>query len=272
MEYNARGIPVHYVERGNGVPILVLHGAGVDHREMVGAMEPIFSELAECRRVYPDLPGMGHTPAGALDSADDVLDLLLTFVDGVIGDGQFRLMGHSAGAYYARAIAGRRPEQVTGLALICPLGENARNLPAHQVLHASVDPGETLGPADERVFRDYFVVQTQATLERYKEYVLPALGLGDEAGLERIGQHWLFSAGPEGGTPYSGPVLIVTGRQDSVVGYAAQWDLLELYPRATFAVLDGAGHALPHEQPGLTRALITEWLDRVRERRFGPDS
>jgi len=30
-------------------------------------------------------------------------------------------------------------------------------------------------------------------------------------------------------------------------------------------VLDRAGHALPHEQPGLTKALITEWLDRVRE-------
>jgi pimeloyl-ACP methyl ester carboxylesterase len=236
---------------------------------MVGAMEPIFSELSDCLRVYPDLPGMGHTPAGTLGSADDVLDLLLAFVDGVIGDGQFRLIGHSAGAYYARAVAGRRPEQVAGLALICPLVENARNIPAHQVLHESVDPRETLGPADESVFRVYFVVQTQATLERYKEYVLPALGLVDETGLERIGQHWLFSAGPEGRPPYSGPVLIVTGRQDSVVGYNAQWDLLEHYPRATFAVLDRAGHALPHEQPGLTKALITEWLDRVHEPRFG---
>ena len=271
MEYKARGIPVHYVEHGNGAPILVLHGAGVDHREMVGAMEPIFSELSDCRRVYPDLPGMGHTPAGALGSADDVLGLLLAFIDGVIGEGQFRLIGHSAGAYYARAIVGRRPEQVTGLVLICPLVENARNLPVHRVLHASVDPGETLSPADEGVFHDYFVVQTQATLERFKDYVLPALGLVDEAGLERIGQEWLFSTGPEGDTTYYGPVLIVAGRQDSVVGYAAQWDLLEHYPRATFAVLDLAGHALPHEQPGLTKALITEWLDRVRERRFGTD-
>jgi pimeloyl-ACP methyl ester carboxylesterase len=54
-----------------------------------------------------------------------------------------------------------------------------------------------------------------------------------------------------------------------VVGYNAQWDLLEHYPRATFAVLDRAGHALPHEQPGLSKALITEWLVRVRERGFG---
>jgi pimeloyl-ACP methyl ester carboxylesterase len=57
----------------------------------------------------------------------------------------------------------------------------------------------------------------------------------------------------------------VTGRQDSTVGYAAAWDLLEHYPRATFAVLDRAGHALPHEQPELLRALVTEWLARVEE-------
>jgi pimeloyl-ACP methyl ester carboxylesterase len=271
VEYNTRETPVHYVAYGDGTPILVLHGAGVDHREMVGAMEPVFGELSDYRRLYPDLPGMGHTPAGSLDSGDDVLDLLLAFIDGVIGDGQFGLIGHSAGAYYARAIAGKRPEHVTGLAVICPLGERTQKLPVHQVLHSSVDPGEMLGPADVSGYRDYFVVQTQATLERYRQYVVPALGLVDVAGLERIGKRWTFSSSPEGSQPYSGPVLIVTGRQDSMVGYAGQWDLLEHYPRATFAVLDRAGHALPHEQPGLVKALITEWLDRVREHRPGTD-
>ena len=95
MEYKAREIPVHYVEHGDGVPVLMLHGAGVDHREMVGAMEPIFGGLSSFRRSYPDLPGMGQTPASVtLNGAEDVLDLLLAFVDGVVGAGQFRLMGH----------------------------------------------------------------------------------------------------------------------------------------------------------------------------------
>jgi pimeloyl-ACP methyl ester carboxylesterase len=39
------------------------------------------------------------------------------------------------------------------------------------------------------------------------------------------------------------------------------------YPRATFAVLDRAGHALPHEQEKLVIALMSEWLDRVQEHR-----
>ena len=270
MECGARDVPVHYVEHGDGVPVLVLHGTGVDHREMLGALEPVFGELSGYRRIYPDLPGMGHTPAPAtLNGADDVLDVLLAFIDSVIGDARFRLIGHSAGAYYARAIAGRRPDRVAGLALLCPLGEDVRDVPAGQVLCASADPDETLGPADAGVFRGYFVVQTQATLDRYREYVLPGMGLADEGSLERIGQHWLFRTSPGAGPPYTGPVLIVAGRQDSTVGYASQWDLLEHYPRATFAVLDRAGHALPHEQPGLIKALIAEWLDRVHEREGG---
>jgi len=92
MEYAAGEVPVHYAERGDGIPVLVLHGAGVDHREMVGALDPILGGLGGYRRVYPDLPGMGHTPAPeTLSSADDVLDLLLAFVDGVIGDAEFVL-------------------------------------------------------------------------------------------------------------------------------------------------------------------------------------
>jgi len=54
----------------------------------------------------------------------------------------------------------------------------------------------------------------------------------------------------------------VAGRLDSSVGYVAATDLLEHYPHATFAVLDDAGHALPHEQPALLTALLKNWLDR----------
>jgi len=40
---------------------------------------------------------------------------------------------------------------------------------------------------------------------------------------------------------------------------------LDSYPRASFVVLDRAGHALSVEQKTLFRALVNEWLDRVEE-------
>jgi pimeloyl-ACP methyl ester carboxylesterase len=62
---------------------------------------------------------------------------------------------------------------------------------------------------------------------------------------------------------YPWPALLVTGRQDSTVGYSRAFELLEGYPRASIAVLDRAGHALPHEQPELLHALVIEWVARV---------
>jgi pimeloyl-ACP methyl ester carboxylesterase len=247
---------VHYVEHGQGLPVLALHGAGVDHREVMACLDPVLDASTGYRRIYPDLPGMGRTPAPeTIRSADDVLGVLMAFIDGVIGNQPLLVVGHSAGGYYAQAIAGQRPEQVVGLALLCPLLAGIHDVPEHDVVVSSGDIGDA-------EFRDYFTVQTAKTLDRYERYVVPAGQLADQSALDRIGERWELTAPAEEQAPYRHPTLLVTGRQDSSVGYSGAWDLLAQYPRATFAVLDAAGHALPHEQPELLRALVTEWLDR----------
>ncbi len=78
---------------------------------------------------------MGRTRAPAsLSSADGVLETLLAFADEV-GDGTpHLLLGHSAGAYYANAMASRRPGQVAGLALVCPLLTGVRDVPEHRIV------------------------------------------------------------------------------------------------------------------------------------------
>jgi len=269
---DVNGIPVHYAERGRGMPVLALHGSGVDHREIMGALEPLFANRPGYRRLYPDLPGMGRTPAPeTIDSNDAVLELLGGLVDAVIGQEAFLLVGHSYGGYLARAVANRRPDQVAGLALLCSTdglgGEDER--PTHVVLHAAddLDVDGALEPAMAAEFRNYLVVQTPATLRRFQETVAPGMALVDQAALERVFARWRLDTPPEQGAAYPNPTLILAGRQDATVGYAGSWGLLEHYPRATFAVLDRAGHALAHEQVGLVTALLAEWLDRVSEHR-----
>lgn len=86
MEVTDSGVPVHYAEYGSGTPVLALHGAGSDHREITGALEPIFSTAPGFRRLHPDLPGMGHTPAPrTITSNDDVLDIRLGLIGSTIG-------------------------------------------------------------------------------------------------------------------------------------------------------------------------------------------
>ena len=246
---------MHYVEHGAGRPVLVLHGAGVDHREVEACFEPVFDGVSGFRRIYPDLPGMGRTAApDVLRSAEDVLDTLLDFAGQVSEGTAYLIIGHSAGAYFAQAMAAREPGMVSGLALVCPLLPHVREVPQHRVVVGSGELGD-----DE--FRSYFVVQSQEMLERYERHVAPAAALVDQAALERIGERWELAPAP--GPAYPGPTLVVAGRVDSVVGYAAASDLAEHYPHASLTVVEDAGHALPHEKPGLLGALVRDWLVRV---------
>ena len=265
MEFTVGEVPVHGAEYGSGTAVIALHGAGVDHREIAGALEPMFSGFPGYRRLYPDLPGMGRTPAPtSIMSNDDVVQVLLDLIDDAIGTEPVLVIGQSYGGYLARAIANRRPDQVIGLALICPVGERTEDVPTHQVL-VSTDLPDTLDADLEADYRDYFVVQTAETLRRYQEYVLPSRALVDEQGLMRIFSQWQFRERPEAASTYRHPTLILLGRQDATAGDTRRWQLLEHYPRATLAVLDRAGHALLHEQPELARRLVGEWLFRVRE-------
>ena len=134
---------------------------------------------------------------------------------------------------------------------------------AEKQIAALLLPGESLESIAnwaDCVKGTYCGPQTPEMLDRYERYVVPAVALADQAAMARIGERWKFEATE--GPAYRGPTLIVAGRQDSTVGYAAAAGLLDYYPRATLAVLDGAGHALPHEQPRLLAGLLDDWLAR----------
>lgn len=255
---------LHFVSHGDGVPVLAIHGWTPDHRLMTGCLEPIFSELSGYRRLYPDLPAMGQSPAGDIDSSDGIMAALREFIDEQIGDQPFLLVGESYGGYLARGLVAERPEQVRGLAMMCPIGElwhKDRKLPEHVVLRTEPGVLESLEEGED--FTDLAVVQTAAALAAYRADVAPGLAVADEAAMERIQKNWALTIAPESGPPYVGPSLILCGRQDAVTGFEDLFPLLPHYPRATYAVLDVAGHNLQIEQPELLRAFVREWLLRV---------
>ncbi|AHK34016.1 alpha/beta hydrolase [Rhodococcus opacus PD630] len=249
---------VHYVEHGGGVPLVALHGVGVDHREIEAAIEAIVPGTGY-RRIYPDLPGMGLSTTDGLTSNDDVVRLIGDFIHS-LGAGPVMLVGHSYGAYLARGVAAQRPDTVLGLTLLCPVTERSRHVPDHAVVRQDADAYDELERAQWAGFDEYFVVRTAATARRYRDQVVPGTTLVDEEALGRIFAGWTIDVGP---SAFSGPTLIVAGRRDSVVGYADAAELLERYPHATLAVVDDVGHALMHERPELLAALFGDWLDRL---------
>ena len=258
MEHQVNGVRVHYVEHGEGVPVVALHGAGVDHREIEVAIERLVPR-AGYRRIYLDLPGMGRSTADGLTCNNDVVAVLIDFIDHV-GAGRVLLIGHSYGAYLARGVAARRPDLALGLALVCPVAEQSNDVPEQQVVRQDDDAYDELDPAQRKRFDDYFVARTAANARRFRDHIWPGITLADEETLGRIFAGWTVDIGS--GT-CSAPALIVAGRCDSVVGYSDATRLMQQYPHATLAVIDGAGHALMHEQPEVLSGLVGDWLGRA---------
>jgi pimeloyl-ACP methyl ester carboxylesterase len=116
MECQLDKIKVHYEVRGEGRPVLMLHGWSLDHHHMMSDFEPIFEARSGWKRIYPDLPGHGRTPAPAwITSQDQMLEVTLDFIDQLIGSERFLLVGASWGAYLARGVVQQRATQIDGL-------------------------------------------------------------------------------------------------------------------------------------------------------------
>lgn len=254
-------IAVH--ERGSGPPVLALHGAGSTHEEIEAFLAPA---LPHHRLLLPDLPGMGDSPADGVENAADAVDALDAVVRSELGDERFAIVGHSYGAHLARGLTARRPGQVTGLALICPMVPDEMNA---EPPDAVADDGttDTLPAKVRDDFRGYFVVRTAQTAERFLTAVAPSLGKFDGDALGRQIEHPDLVTEPEGGA-YRGPVLIFVARHDSWVGWRQHLGLLDAYPHASAVVVADAGHALPHEQPDVLAAALHLWLARAESAEF----
>jgi pimeloyl-ACP methyl ester carboxylesterase len=267
---DAAGVSVHYVTHGPETAAhtaVLLHGFTPDHRLMTGAFEPVFADREGWRRVYLDLPGMGRTAAPPrIASTDDVFAFFRAAVRALVPTGGYAVCGESYGGYLARGLAAADPGAVSGLALICPMvipAHAGRDLPPRVVLvedafAAALPPG---GDFDEIA-----VVKTEQTYERTRREVVAGCDIADQAALDRIAARYAGTFPLETpGRAFPRPALFVLGRQDFITGYRDAWRILEHYPRATFAVLDRAGHNAQIEQPAAFTTLTHEWLDRVEE-------
>ena len=142
-----------------------------------------------------------------------------------------------------------------------PVWHAGRHVAEHVV--AQPNPKLTHSLPQEQVF-DFITMGVNQSFDawrRYQRFILPGVALCDRAACERLDQRYWLADNPEEmlGT-YAGPVLIVTGKQDQIVGYEDQQALLPHYPNATFVTLDNAGHNAHIDQPEAVITLVREWV------------
>ena len=194
---------------------------------------------------------------------------MLSFVDRILQGQNFLVVGQSYGGYLARGLVQRRQESLDGMLLICPVilpAQENRSLPASKIIVEDKQLISEIELADANEFTSMAVIQNRKNWERFRDEILVGLRAADRTYLEQLQNRGYGFTFPVDSLlkPYNKPVLLIAGRQDSTVGYKDTWGIIENYPSATLAILDGAGHNLQIEQAELFNALVSEWLDRVQ--------
>jgi len=269
VECKIKDISINYEIIGNGKPIVMLHGYSVDHRLMTGCMEPIFSTKEGYKRIYLDLPGMGKSRSSEwIKSSDDMLDIVISFIEKIIPGENFLLAGQSYGGYLSRGIIHKMAARIDGVLLICPLiipDFQKRSVEEHIVL---AKDNEFLSKLTTEEAEDFnLVVQNKKTYKRIKNEIMSGIEISDNKFLQTLQQNGysLSFDVDKLNKKVDKPTLILLGKQDDCVGYKDAWSILENFPRATFAILDRAGHGLQIEQENLFNSLVNDWLVRVNE-------
>lgn len=112
------GVKLHYLERGEGPPVVLLHGNVVTAEDF--RTSGVLNLLAGRHRVIAfDRPGFGYSdrPHGSAWSARAQADLLRDALN-VLGMNRPIVLGHSWGAAVALALALNHPDDVRGLVLL----------------------------------------------------------------------------------------------------------------------------------------------------------
>jgi pimeloyl-ACP methyl ester carboxylesterase len=112
------GVRLHYIERGEGPPVVLLHGNVVTAEDF--RTSGVLELLARRHRVIAfDRPGFGYSdrPHGSAWSARTQANLLRSALD-VLDISRPVVLGHSWGAAVALAMALNHPDDVRGLVLL----------------------------------------------------------------------------------------------------------------------------------------------------------
>ena len=273
MQQLIDGHPVELDIIGEGLPVLMLHGFPLDRRALRRSVDPVFEGRTGYRRIHVDLPGFGASPRvpghrrkrrdGGVRAAADrrgrrrrPAPPRRRILGGVPGTGRDR-----------PCVRCRSPERRCS-SRWSSLAFADRDLPPHRLLYE--EPGVLAGAPDAHAaaIREIGTVIDGPAWSYFSAVIAPTFGAGDAEAIAAIAHGYGFPTDVDAAAePYEGPTLIVTGRQDSVVGYRDALTMLERFPRATYAVLDAASHNVSGERPALLAALVDDWLDRVERSR-----
>ena len=232
-------VPVTVTERGQGAPVLVLHGgAGPDS---VAGFADLLAARYPVRALTPINPGFGGTPRPAqLDSMGKLADVYRQLL-GQLGLTGVTVLGSSIGGWAAAELALRAGGRVGRLILLDAAGLDSAEHPIADFFSLTLDQVVDLSYADPGAHRIDLSAMTDAQ---------KAIAAGNRAALEIYGGRSM--ADPGLAPRLAGltvPTLVVWGEADQMMTPAYGKQYAAAIPGAEFHVIPNAGHLPQIEAP-----------------------
>ncbi|MGD9253268.1 MAG: alpha/beta hydrolase [Holophagae bacterium] len=268
MPYVNNGdVMIHYLDEGEGEPVVLLHGHTQDRRIWNSVVGPLVA--AGLRVIRPDLrghgkstrPDSGYHPshhAGDLEALLDASSLTSA-----------TLVGYSIGGAIALETALTRPDRLVSLVLVAPVMPNRPYEPAFmeclkevaRVVRSEGVEAAMAGPwAECPLFEHSF--SKPGVLEQAQRITRDFPGaeyLATER--DRVDRDW---AVPDRLNEIAVPTAVIIGAQD-MAGFQ-EWaeEAAHGIRNATLDRLHDCGHLLPLEAPDRLAEAIVEVTDRTR--------
>ncbi|WP_413299256.1 alpha/beta hydrolase [Bacillus sp. 1P10SD] len=252
------GSSISYVDKGEGMPIVLLHGFCGSSRYW----EEIIPELSRNYRVIvPDLPGHGQSETISNGvTIEAISESIKELIDG-LKLGKVTMFGHSLGGYITLAFAEKYSDQLNGFSLVhstaFPDSDEAKKgrlANVEKIQQQGIDPLiDGLVPklfAPDHKDEKYVETANEIGYGTTPEGAIHAL----QAMKERPDRnHVLEKAGL--------PVLLLAGEQDQIIPAEKTFSVTK--PNITNTLIKDSGHMSMYENPKELIREMQEFLSRV---------
>lgn len=260
MQTTVMGRVVAYDERGEGIPVVLVHGFPLNRMIWEAQWEGLDKHA---RIIAPDLRGFGESEMVAGTTtvgtyADDVRE----FLDALGIREPAIIAGLSMGGYVAMEYLRRYPDLVRGL-ILANTKATPDTIEGKAGRDKNITVAESKGAAGiaEGMLPKVLAPNTYTSNPELVAQVKRIMESSTVPGL--VGALSAMRDRPDS-TPalleFSQPTLIIAGADDQLMSAADQENMRQAARNSTLVTIPDAGHLSPMEQPVAFNHAVSEWL------------
>jgi len=264
MRLSVRGLDINYEKSGNGQPLVLVHGGGLDlisWEDMVPLFDRLFTVFRFDMRGFGETKRLDQTPlsmdAWALD--------LAAFIE-TLDISRPSIVGWSLGGAVACEFASRFPDSPRTIALIGAPGPfmTAPDRSGFDRREAMIRDGHT---ADEVIdatfdftkaaFSPYSIDNNPRSLERIRAGLKRNFNVNYAEMVDALRSR---DMSPDKLRRIRCPALVIVGEHDSRTPPSMSEDLNKFIPHSYMKLLENCGHYYGYEHPRECVRVVTEFL------------